>query len=162
MLDRQPRHAQPEWCPATQGQTPSQRGGSIVAIVAGGSTFRQENTAYAGSSRCTSSPPPPLRRLALPPANRGQASHERHQSRPEPVRVAISRDKHTEDDEQADIHTKHHPALPHARRPPSPAVTLRREPVAGFRGWLFLAHSTPCFLNHANNFAQPSLASASR
>jgi hypothetical protein len=67
MLDRQPRHAQPEWCPATQGQTPSQRGGSILAIAAEGSTFRQENTAYAGSSRLETALPHPHRHFGGSP-----------------------------------------------------------------------------------------------
>jgi hypothetical protein len=108
------------------------------------------------------SSPPPSWRLALPPADRDQASHERYQSNPEPERVAVSRDEYAEGDEQADIDPEHHPPLPFARRSPSPAVGLRREPVARLRNWLLLAHSTPCFLNHARHFAQPSLASASR
>ena len=85
------------------------------------------------------SPPPPSWRLALPPADRDQASHERHQSNPEPERVAVSRDEYAEGDEQADIHAKHHPALPRARRSPAPAITLRRKPVAWLVG--FTCHS---------------------
>ncbi len=73
------------------------------------------------------SSPPPSWRLALPPADRDQATHKRYQSNREPERAAVSRDEYAEGDEQADIHAKHHPALPRARRSPAPAITLRRE-----------------------------------
>ena len=49
--------------------------------------------------------------------------------------MAISGDEDAEGDEQADIHPEHDPPLPRARRSPTPAVGLRREPVAGLVGF---------------------------
>ncbi len=83
---------------------------------------------------CDLSPTATPRRLALPPADGDQASHKCHPASPEPVRAADSGDQHTEADEEADIQAKHHPTLPYARRPPTPAITLRSELEAGLGG----------------------------
>jgi hypothetical protein len=154
MLDRQPRHASPEWCPATQGKTPFQRGEAIVAIAAGGSIFRPER-------RLLSQP----RTLFLGPADRNGAGDERAEApAPEPVSVAVSGEKHAEGDEQADIYGKHHAALLRARRPPTlaAAVLAGRQPNSNTppptgpaRRWLQVGYARGCHFGRQDRGVTP-------
>ena len=94
---------------------------------------RARNRLAEGAKSGGPAPPPP-RRLAFPPADRDEQARKHMHADDEPREILMGR-KHTQAQcEQGQIHREHDPALPCARQTPSPAVALRREPVAGLVG----------------------------
>src|SRR5262245_41750994 len=80
---------------------------------------------------------PPARLLALPPADSQQRGGKQGDVRHKQLDATALAQKLHAQEEQREVRNQHDPALPANRQAPTPAVSLRREPIAMLR----LAHA---------------------
>src|SRR5580765_4892296 len=78
--------------------------------------------------------PPPSRRLAREVANRHEHHDQKGRVDDKGTGLLLRQEHQRADGQQREEGHQHEPALPRPRRPPSPAVALRGEPVPRFEG----------------------------